>query len=436
MIKDNFPDYWLHPDVSEYQSEVVACKDNTFSLRDPFPFFIEGGGQPDDKVTVFLPNSSDPLPVLKITSTHDFTLKLPKKFSLQPPFNITLKLDLPFRQAVMRAHTCQHLLSALILKIYGFKTLKAVMNDDQGQLVLDKPFPHESLANISLQMIEFISTHPVPVTSHVLEAGSSVDQNGQSIDLSKIRGSVPKGAPFIRVLSIGSDVDLNTCGGTHISSTDQLLGFFISSTKKSEINFICGLKALSFLANHNQELLDASQTINQPFDKTLSYLSTQITSLSKQQLDTNIVTVNLLKSYFVSLHQQISLLDPSQSDRSIVSSTFKDTFAWHMWSTHESTVLIAECPIDKKFGAEALKIFSEFEQNYIVLLLAASDTLLISINHPERSPFTARDVASQFKKIIPNAKGGGNEFFSQLLIKELADPFSSIEQHIKALFPS
>ena len=334
----------------------------------------------------------------------------------------------------MRAHTCQHLLSALILKSYTIKTLKAVMHDDQGQLLLDNPFPQGSLADISLHMNEFISLHPVPVTSHILEAGSSIDHNGQRIDLSKIRGSIPKDAPFIRVLSIGPNVDLNTCGGTHISSTDQLLSFFISSTKKNEINFICGLKGLSFLAVHNQELLNVSQTINQPFDKSLTYLSTQFASLSKQQLDTTIITVNLLKSFFVSLHQQFSVMDFSSNDPSPASSSFKDIFTWHMWFTHNSTVLIIECPIDKKLGSEALKIFSEFEQNYIVLLLAASDTLLISSNHPERSSFTARAIADHFKKIFPNSKGGGNEFFSQLLILGLSNPVSSIEEHIKALF--
>lgn len=434
MIKDHFPDYWLHPEVSEYQSEVITVKSNTFSLRDPFPFFIEGGGQPNDKVTVFLPGSSDPLPVQKITSIHDFTLKLPKKFALQPPFIITLKLDLPFRHAIMRAHTCQHLLSALILKKYSIKTLKAVMQADQGQLVLDKPFPLESLSEISLNMNEFISVKPVSVTSHVLEAGSSIDQDGQPVDLSKIRGSVPKEAPFVRVLAIGPDVDLNTCGGTHISSTDQLMSFFITSHKKSELSFICGLKGLSFLAEHNQSLLQSSLSINQPFESTLSYLSNQFSSLSKQQLDSSSLTVNLLRTFFASLQQNLNPLDPALPGSNYSSSSFKDTFTWHIWFHKSITFLLLECPIDKKLGSEALKIFSDFDQNFITFLLASQDTLLINVSHPSSSPLTARGIADKFKAIYPTSKGGGNDFFAQLLLKDIGHLFSTIEEDIKGLF--
>lgn len=434
MIKDHFPEYWIHPDIDSYDVKITAVEGNTFTLSEPFPFFIEGGGQPDDKVTVFLPNSTDPLPVVKIPSTHSFTLKLPKNFSLKAPFTVTLTIDLKFRQAVMRAHTCQHLLSALILKDYHLKTTKAVMKDDQGQLFFDKPFPISSIAEISLRMTNFISKNPVPVTSHVLEAGSKVDHNGQEVDLSKIRGVVPQGAPFVRVLSIGSGVDLNTCGGTHISSTDQILSFVVTTIKKTELSFICGLKGLAFLADNNQQLVESSHTVNQSFDASLTYLTSQFTSLTKQQIDSAIFTVNLLKTFFASLHQKMDDLNSQDSTTVLSSGQFKDNYTWKMWSESGTSVLLMALPVDKKIASEASKFFSDIDQPCMTFLLVANDSLVITVNHPDSTSLTARSIAEVFKKAFPTSKGGGNDYMAQLLLQDISNPVSTIEEYIKGLF--
>ena len=333
----------------------------------------------------------------------------------------------------MRAHTCQHLLSALLLKHFSLKTLKAVMSDDQGQLVLDLPVPLESLADIALLMQQYIASNPVPVTSHVLESGSSVDQDGQEVDLSKIRGSIPDKAPFVRVLAIGSDVDLNTCGGTHISSTDQLLSFFITSTKKNEIHFICGLKGLSFLSQHNQNLIQISQSSNQPFDKTLDFIFQRFTTLSKQQLQNTSFSVNLLRSFFESVCYLSSAIDPNQTPFVLSSPQFMDTFKWHLWHQFDSFILLMECPIDKKLGSEAVKFFSEVKESFMIILLVADKILLLSVNHPQQAPFTARSIADKFKDTF-KCKGGGNEFFTQLFIQDLS--FPDIEEFLKNLSKS
>ncbi len=434
LIKDHFPEYWINPDIDSYDVQIIAVDDDKFTLSEPFPFFIEGGGQPDDKVTMFLSDSSNPLSIFKIISTHEFTIKKPKSFSIKPPFSATLKIDLDFRHAVMRAHTCQHLLSALILKEFSLKTTKAVMKDDEGQLFLEKPFPVTSVTAISQRMINFISENPVPVTSHVLEAGSTVDQEGNEIDLSKIRGSVPKEAPFIRVLSIGSGVDLNTCGGTHISSTDQILSFIITSIKKNEIHFICGLKGLSFIASHNEVLLKASQAVNQPFESSLPFLLNQYTLLAKQQIEHSAFSTNLLKTFFASLYQKMETLVSQNSTAVLSSGQFKDTYAWNMWVESGTVILFMECPVDKKIASEAGKFFSDVSQPIISFVLVSNDTLVINVNHPENTPFNARVLADTFKKTFSNSKGGGNEYFSQLLLKGLANPFAIIEEHIKGLF--
>ena len=423
MIKDHLPEYWLHPDISQYDVKVIDVKANKLTLEDHYPFFIEGGGQPDDKVTVLLPGHTDPLPVKPVSLT-EITVKLPKSFSLKPPFTITLSLDVAFREAVMRAHTCQHLLSALLLKYHGFKTVKAVMTDDQGQLFFDKPFSLDLIPEISSLMNKFIVSHPVDVSSHVLEAGSNQDQTGQVVDLSKIRGVIPQGAPFIRVLSIGADIDLNTCGGTHISSTDRILSFFITTVKKDEIYFICGLKGLDFLSNFNKQLLESSSLNNQPFDKVLPFLSSQYPVLQKQSIESANVTTNLLKTFFESLYQRYTNYISSDNSNFFCSNPVKDIFTWKVWTKPSCMFLLFSSPVDKKIGSEACKFFSDVPITCVSLLLVANNILIISVNHASQIDLNARALADLFKAKF-SCKGGGNEFISQLLLDGVS--FQDIE---------
>lgn len=430
MIKDHLPEYWLHPDISEYAATVVNVSANKFTLKDPYPFFIEGGGQPDDRVTVQIPDLPNPLSVKPLSLT-ELSVKLPKSFVPKTPFSIKLSLDSAFRQAVMRAHTCQHLLSALLLSEHDFKTVKAVMTDDQGQLVLDKPFSLDLIPSISTRMSRLILFEPVPVSSHVLEAGSNQDQNGQVVDLSKIRGAVPQGAPFIRVLAIGQGIDLNTCGGTHVSSTDKILSFFITAVKKTEIHFICGLKANSWLSDLNQQVIEASLTHNQPFDKILTYSTDQLLSIQKEVLTASKNTIIILRSFYHSLYERASKIFQDSGSVSLASSEIKDTVEWSVFSQKTELIFIISSPFDKKSDSDAVKVFSEFSIPTIVFVYTASNTLLILVNQPEKCSFSAKELAEKCKKQFAG-KGGGNEFFAQVLVNEKS--FALIEEFLKSLF--
>ena len=436
LIKEHLPEYWTNPNISEYVVQVTAVNGSTLTIEDNFPFFIEGGGQPDDRVVAILPGFSKPVPVQKILSNHDFTLQLPKKknLDLKTPCTVKLILDVEFRQAVMRAHTCQHLLSALILSHFDVKTLKAVMIDDQGSLTIDKPLSPADLSKVISLMNTFILTNPVAVTSHVLEAGSSVDQEGRQVDLQHIRGSVPAEAPFIRVLAIGDGVDLNTCGGTHVSSTNQILSFFVSSTKKNEISFICGFKALSFLSKLNSDLIESNAIANQPYDKIVPFLGNQFTSLQKQVHEFSLFSVNSLRSFLLSLYQHIKEADFTAANFSLNSTDLKDIFQYHSWSSHGLVVLFLNCPVDKKAITDACKILGSFEVPMVLFTLALQDSFIISVNQQGQAITTARLLADKLKESFPNCKGGGNDFLAQVMVKGLDHPFETIEEHIKTIF--
>lgn len=436
LIKEHLPDYWTHPEISEYEVQITAVNGSTLTLAEPFPFFIEGGGQPDDRVVTILPGFSKPVPVNKILSNYDFSLQLPKKktLNLNIPCTVKLVLDVKFRLSIMRAHTCQHLLSALILKHSDIKTLKAVMQDDQGSLTIDKPLPPLEVPKIISLMNSFILTDPVTVTSHVLEAGSSIDQEGRNIDLTQIRGTVPAEAPFIRVLAIGDDVDLNTCGGTHVASTNQILSFFLTSTKKNEISFICGFKALSFLSKLNSDLIESNVTANQPYDKIVPFLGNQFSSLQKQVYDYSLFSVNSLRSFFLSLYQQIKQAEFTAADFSLNSSDIKDTFQYHSWFSNDLVVLFSKCPVDKKTVVEACKIIGSFEIPFVLFTLALEDSLIISVNELGQDKTTARSLANSIKESFSNCKGGGNEFLAQVMVKDIDQPFETIEEYIKTIF--
>jgi misacylated tRNA(Ala) deacylase len=429
LIKDNIPSYWLNPNIFEFNLQVTSISKNRLTFSQPVPFFIEGGGQPSDKVKLSLPNFSEYFSVKSIISENELEIELPRSFSLNPPFSVKAIINKNFRQAVMRAHTCQHLLSALILKHYSIKSLKAVMQDDQGQLFLNKPLSSDAFANISLLINQFIVVNPVDVTSHILKKDSNLDQHGKHIDISKIRGSLPE-ADNIRILAIGSDIDLNTCGGTHISSTKEILSFSFMGVKKNELFFVCGLKGLALMSDQNAKLLEISQSTHQPLDKTLDFINSQLISTQKNIHESIPKTVNLIRSFFDLLYHKIAERQIKDKKIFLSSSSRKNSFPWRLWFELDKIILLIVCPFDKKIVSEASKYFSEVNLPVISFLLVDADILILNVSKPSEIKMYASDLANLFKEQFQNLKGGGNEFLAQLLLENIDSPFNEVELFI------
>ena len=81
------------------------------------------------------------------------------------------------------------------------------------------------------------------VISHALDHESATKKFS-----SKIRGMIPK-VEEVRILEV-SNIDFNTCGGTHIKKTSEIGIVCVSNIhRECEVDFYCGEEAIKLLSS-------------------------------------------------------------------------------------------------------------------------------------------------------------------------------------------
>ncbi|MHA2362366.1 MAG: hypothetical protein ACXAC7_00300, partial [Candidatus Hodarchaeales archaeon] len=301
---NEIPDYWINPLLTDINIEISKIKPNKLILSSHQPIFQGGGGQPPDQAVVYLPGYSDSIMVKEILSN---AIKLDLLESWNPPslpFSIQVTINKDFRLAVMRAHTAQHLLSALLLQEFNIKTMKAAINPDSVHLFFDRPMSIDTIAPI-MELFHSYIVNPIPVKSHILRRGETKDINGTNIDLSNLRGSIPDDSNWIRVVAIGDNVDLNTCGGTHLSSTGLIHDFYVTDMKKKELKFVCGISATKLRASIIQELITLSKRLKIPLKESLPHIQEQLKDYRELQKTLTIFTKRNLHTMIILLKDKL-----------------------------------------------------------------------------------------------------------------------------------
>ncbi len=210
-------------------------------------FYPEGGGQPSDRGII--EGEGFRLRVEHVHGKgevwHEGVLegRMPKKGE-----EVRLSIDWEWRYENMRAHTGQHILSAIIKGLYGTETTgfqifpehNKIEIDYGGELSWDMMTRTEELANevvwadVEVE-IEIYNKLPKGVERRLRKALSG------------------KVKPPIRVVRI-DNVDVTPCGGTHVRSTREIglikvLRFYRKSRKLWRVEFATGKRALRSLNN-------------------------------------------------------------------------------------------------------------------------------------------------------------------------------------------
>lgn len=201
-----------------FEAEVVAVPPGGVLLSETL-FYATGGGQPSDRGTLSLPDGSR-VEVVEVGHQGGATLhRLAKKgsSSLQRGMRVVGEIDWERRHAHMRAHTAQHLLSALAYRRFGLRTEKAQVSVKGGLFDLERALPSPGAA-IELEReanSSFFSQH-VPVRLSFVSR-----QEFEGIPNRSGTGKLPPGVERIRLVHIGES-DLAPCGGTHVRDTVEV----------------------------------------------------------------------------------------------------------------------------------------------------------------------------------------------------------------------
>ena len=205
------------PRLTTAPATVVASAPEGIVL-DRTLFYARGGGQPGDVGVLRWDGGETPV-ADTIKGEGDTILHVPAPGAALPPEGATVEaaIDWDRRHRLMRMHTAMHLLCSLI---QGAKVTGGSVGADRSRLDFDlpNPPPKEQVEAGLNALIE--ADHPVRI-EWVDEA--VLDTNPDLVRTMSVQP--PRGTGRLRLMRIGDDaalVDLQPCGGTHVSRTGEI----------------------------------------------------------------------------------------------------------------------------------------------------------------------------------------------------------------------
>ena len=197
---------------------VTAVNDKGGILLDQTVFYATAGGQPGDKGTL----SWDGGEVSITTTVYDETkdvVHVPAEGQTLPGVGakVALSLDWNNRYRNMRVHTLMHLLCASV----PFPVTGGAIGEDGGRIDFDIPegqIPDKAELTATLNRL-VSEDHPVSfrwITDEEMAANQHL--------IRTMSVKPPMGTGRVRLVMIGEDgkIDLQPCGGTHLSSTGAI----------------------------------------------------------------------------------------------------------------------------------------------------------------------------------------------------------------------
>lgn len=188
-----------------------------FVLLDKTVFYPEGGGQPSDSGQItWKGNASRVVKVEKDSGEirHFLEGALPEKGEA-----VEIKLDWEKRYKYMRMHSAQHLLSAIVLDLYGASTAGNQIEEKFSRIDFQPiKFSKEMLEEVKKRFNEAVE-QGLPVKLGF----SSREKVLEEVDDKRRRlfSRVPESVKEVRVVEI-QGMDKCPCAGTHIANTSEI----------------------------------------------------------------------------------------------------------------------------------------------------------------------------------------------------------------------
>jgi misacylated tRNA(Ala) deacylase len=219
--------------LKDCEATVTAINDKGGILLDRTVFYATAGGQPGDKGTLIWDGGEATIATTVYDEAKD-VVHVPAEGSTLPGVGSKVKLALDWanRYRNMRAHTLMHLLCASV----PFPVTGGAIGEDGGRIDFDIPegqIPDKAELTATLNRL-VTEDHPVSfrwITDEEMAANQHL--------IRTMSVKPPMGTGKVRLVMIGTDgkVDLQPCGGTHLSSTGAIGPVAVSKIEnKGKIN--------------------------------------------------------------------------------------------------------------------------------------------------------------------------------------------------------
>jgi misacylated tRNA(Ala) deacylase len=205
------------PTLASTSATVIASAPDGVVL-DRTVFYARGGGQPGDSGLLCWDGGETPI-VEAVKGEGDAILHLPARDSALPPVGAVVEaaIDWERRHAHMRMHTALHLLCSVI---EGAAVTGGSVGAEKSRLDFDLPAPPPK-DEIEAELNALIAAD-YPVRIEWVDA-SILDTDPGLVRTMSVQP--PRGTGRLRLMRIGSDetlIDLQPCGGTHVSRTREI----------------------------------------------------------------------------------------------------------------------------------------------------------------------------------------------------------------------
>ncbi len=247
LIEDSIVTSILSPENME-PLEALSAGQAGFVITERTPFYGESGGQVGD--TGIIENEGFEAVVIDTLKKDNVFLHRVNatKGSIKNSAGVRLVVDSPRRKAIARHHSATHLLQKAIRDVLGTHAHQSGSYVSDERLRFD--FTHFSaLSKEEILKIEDIVNELVmadlPVCTNLMAREDAMSKGAMALFTEKY-------AEEVRVVTMGEDVSVELCGGTHIRSTGEIgLVKIVSESSVSaglrRIEAFAGLAALKHL---------------------------------------------------------------------------------------------------------------------------------------------------------------------------------------------
>ncbi|MFC7097949.1 alanyl-tRNA editing protein [Halobaculum marinum] len=220
--------YLADSTVGEFEATVERALDDRVVLDRTY-FYPTGGGQPHDTGTLHVIGDSlsvdgdadDDGWTFEVVDVEKTDTVYHHLDGAAPPEGTRVRgtVDWDRREAHMRYHTAQHLLSAVLLDEFGARTVGNQLYTDRARLDAEYPkFSDDDLATVEARMNALVDD-ALPVRTYTMDradAEAELDTERTRIDL------LPDSITELRIVEIGDPddpFDRTACAGTHVANT-------------------------------------------------------------------------------------------------------------------------------------------------------------------------------------------------------------------------
>ncbi|MFC2084528.1 alanine--tRNA ligase [Bacteroidota bacterium] len=249
------------------ESKIVGYKqknNHLYVILDKTPFYVEAGGQIDDKGKIIIKDSHLNVEgLIKVKNKIIHILDNEAGIEINNGINVTAQIDWERRWNIMRNHSATHFLHAALRKVVGSHVQQSGSYVGPDRLRFD--FTHfDKLSNGEINAIESQINNEllqnIP-TSHHKEIPF---ENAKKMGALMFFGD--KYGDKVNVVQFG-DVSMEFCGGTHVHNSSQI-GIFKITAESSiasgirRIEAVTGRGVEKYIKTQEEKLIKAEERIS------------------------------------------------------------------------------------------------------------------------------------------------------------------------------